>query len=83
MTFRHEHPVLFSLGSVACVCVTIFAVIYSISLYSVEATKIKAEKDLKVAEIHEREETERAEERAQFWQKLVPWGNYEEEGSKK
>lgn len=27
-------------------------------------------------------ETERTEERSQFWQKIVPWGNDEDEDSK-
>jgi len=32
--------------------------------------------------IAERQKTERTEERAQFWQKIVPWGNDESETNK-
>ena len=50
---------------------------------------IDAYRDAKLAEIErEREievqiqETERTEERSQFWQKIVPWGDDEEEENK-
>lgn len=83
MNFRQEHPVVFTIGSVACVCVAVVASIFTIGNYSVQAAKIKAETDLQKSIVHEREETERTEERAHFWQQLIPWGSYEGEESKK
>jgi len=83
MSFRQEHPVLFSIGSVACICMAIFSSIFVMGKYSVESAKINAEKELRVTEIKEKETTARAEESAQFWQKLIPWGSYEDEGTKK
>jgi len=44
-----------------------------------ERAKIDADRAVKEAEIHEKEATERTEERSQFWQKLIPWGSDEEE----
>lgn len=41
-----------------------------------------AENRLRQIEIEQREETERNEEDNQFWQKLVPWGSYEDEEGK-
>jgi len=50
-----------------------------IGFFGVQSQKIEAEKEKVVAAIQEREATERTEERSQFWQKLIPWGNYEVE----
>ncbi len=82
MSYRQDHPVVFTIGAVFVIATAIVASIFTIGKYSVEAAKIQAEKDIKTTEIHEREETERTEEKSQFWQKLVPWGNYETEESK-
>lgn len=82
MSYPKDHPIIFSVSCVAILSVAIVASIFTIGKYSVEAAKIKAEKDIKTTEIHEREETERTEEKSQFWQKLVPWGNDETEESK-
>ena len=41
-----------------------------------------SDRHLKEVEITQKQETERTEERSQFWQKLVPWGSDEEEESK-
>ena len=82
MSYRQDHPVLFTLGSVVCICVALVAGIFAVSYFSVERAKIEAEKEKAIAEVHEREETERVEENNQFWQKLVPWGNDEEEENK-
>lgn len=82
MRFQQEHPVIFTLGAVFCVCVAVVAGIIAIGNYSVQAAKIKAETDLQKSIVHEREETERTEERNQFWQKLIPWGSDEAEEAK-
>lgn len=83
MSYRQDHPIVFTVGVVFVVAVGVVASIFTIGKYSVEAAKIKAEKDIKTTEIHEREETERTEERNQFWQKLIPWGSDESEQSDK
>ena len=50
-----------------------------ISYYSIESAKINAEKEKVITEIEQREETERTEERSQFWQKAIFWGKDEDE----
>lgn len=81
MSYRQEHPVLFTLGSVFCICVALVAGIFAAGHFGTKQAEINAEKEKAISEIHEREETERTEEKAQFWQKLIPWGNDEQETS--
>lgn len=78
MSFRQEHPIWFYTSSVIVVCVTIVTVVWTVGNYSVEAAKINAENNVKKTEIEQIEETKRAEESAQFWQKLIPYGQYED-----
>lgn len=78
MNFRQEHPVWFYTSSIVVVCIAVVAVIWTVGNYSVEAAKINAEKEIKRTEIEQIEETKRAEESAQFWQKLIPYGQYED-----
>lgn len=70
--------------------ITIIIAIGLIGYFSIEGSRIATERELrqaeilreeriKLSEIEQREETERTEERSQFWQKLVPWGGDEEE----
>ncbi len=79
MNFKQEHPILFYTSSVVVVCIAVVAVIWTAGKYSVEAAKINADKAVKQTEIEQVEETKRAEENAQFWQKVIPWGKYEED----
>lgn len=79
MSFKQDHPVWFYIFSILVVCVAVVSIIWTIGNYSVQATKINAEKEIKRTEIEQIEETKRAEESAQFWQKVIPWGEYEED----
>lgn len=45
----------------------------------VATAEIEKEKTIQTATITEHEGTERTEERSQFWQKLIPWGDDETE----
>jgi len=45
----------------------------------VATSEIEKEKTIQTATITEHEGTERTEERSQFWQKLIPWGDDETE----
>lgn len=48
------------------------------SLKTYHDLKLK-ELDIQEAVVHEAAETERTEERSQFWQKAIPWGKDESE----
>lgn len=61
------------------VCGTIVLCVACLSVYSYNRSIIEAEKSVKEAEIQAATDIERTEERSQFWQKLVPWGQDEEE----
>ena len=63
---------------IACVIGTIVSVTV-IGYFKMERAKIEAQKQIQVEEIHKIENIERTEERSQFWQKLVPWGEDEQE----
>ena len=56
------------------VCVTTLASIYMFIGYCREAKQIDAKRTIEQTEIEQKAETERTEERSQFWQKLIPWG---------
>lgn len=67
-----------------CITIVILAAFLGVSQYqSRQIEKEKAIAEAKIeqekAAIHEKEETERTEERSQFWQKAVPWGKDEDE----
>ena len=47
--------------------------------FLVQTMRISAERDKVLTEIEQQQETERTEERSQFWQKLIPWGSDEDE----
>lgn len=67
--------------------IVVIAVICGITKFvsdrNLEHAKIQADTAVKLNEVHEHEETERTEERSQFWQKLVPWGDDETEADDK
>lgn len=66
---KHDWKFMMSLGLVACIALSIF----SVMVYKT------AEVQKEERAIIERESTERTEERSQFWQKLIPWGDDESE----
>lgn len=75
MSVREREPVgLYITGLVA------IAIIVGVGGYfGIQSTKIQAEKEKEITELVEKESTERTEERSQFWQKLIPWGEDESE----
>jgi len=63
---------------IICVIGTIVLVTV-IGYFEKERLKIEAQKQIQLEEIRKIENIERTEERSQFWQKLVPWGEDEQE----
>ena len=61
---------------IVCLAAVIITVV--IAYAAVETVKIHKEEAIAI----EHEKTEQVEERAQFWQQLVPWGEDEAEESK-
>ena len=61
--------------------VTIAVVMLFVYLTVTAVSENNVQKSVEETRLHEQAETERTEERAQFWQKLVPWGKDEDEAS--
>ena len=68
----------------------VIAIVIGSQHFALERAKVEREADLKKTEIErtaqveqtkieEQQATERTEERSQFWQKAIPWGDDEEE----
>ena len=70
------------LGVVSIVGLLVIIGMLVCGLVVIRVSEVEAEKARDLAEITETANVERTEERSQFWQKLVPWGDDEEEGSK-
>jgi hypothetical protein len=73
---------------VIVIAVASVIVVGSVGYFNVMKTAIKAERDAEIRLIQREEEaviqaqkTERTEERSQFWQKVVPWGDSESENN--
>ena len=65
-------------GFIAFIAVCIMVTVCAGGYWITRSKEIETEH----IKIQEQEETERTEENAQFWQKLVPWGEDEDEESK-
>lgn len=50
-----------------------------VNYFALERAKIEAQKQVEIEQLHQVEGIERTEERSQFWQKLIPWGDDEDE----
>ena len=76
MSYRNNHisPVWGLIG-----IVVVLVVVIGVGYFGLQSQKIEAEKQEHITQIEEHEATERTEERSQFFQKLVPWGENEEE----
>jgi len=57
----------------ACFCLVLVAAIIS------HTSVLLKQQEIERTKIEQREETIRNEEDNQFWQKIVPWGEYEDE----
>lgn len=61
---------------VSCTCA---GIIIPRALIEIRKEMIRAERDVQLERIEQQHKTERTEERSQFWQKVVPWGDDEAE----
>ena len=80
MTPRYieEHPFMCFFGFLATVALCV-----AVSMpFLTQMNKVNAEASVEREKIVQREETEREEERQQFWQSLIPWGSNEAEEGK-
>lgn len=75
--------------SIIAICLSVCLMVGLIGFFGMKKAEIDRKAAVEQAEIErEREEriqaekTERTEERSQFWQKVVPWGNDEDEENK-
>lgn len=67
---------------VVIVAVLLAAVIGGGEYASYRKALIEKERQIEVERIEQEQKTERTEERSQFWQSLVPWGEDEAEEAK-
>ena len=65
-----------------CFVVTVITFsIYKIVELNKEKEIVKEQIKKEEIDLIEKQKTERTEERSQFWQKLIPWGNDENENN--
>ena len=73
-----ESNQVLSFRSIATICVTLVILFVS---YLVYRGTVKDSIELEQRKVEAKETVEVQEEKSQFWQKLVPWGSDEAEGS--
>lgn len=59
------------------VCGTILVLAFIYGIYSYNAALIEAQKSVEIKAMETEAEVKKTKERSQFWQKAVPWGEYE------
>lgn len=75
--------------SIVVICICVCVMVGTIGFFGMRTAEINRKAAVEQAEIErerekavQAEKTERTEERSQFWQKVVPWGNDEAEENK-